>query len=417
MFGLCRRRVLLQQRQHAITELQRRNVQTVYELTGRHKEIQELCRKFAKTELKPVAAANDRDSRYPEQQVKRLFELGLMGICASPDFGGLGLDSLAFSVAIEELSRGCSSTAVVCSIHNALCVGLLEKCGTLEQKNQFLKEFTTNSVGFFALSETEAGSDVVALSTEAKNKDESFILNGKKAWVTSAPEAKAGIVLATVDKELGHSGITAFIIEKSFAGVKIGPKIDKLGLRASSTSDLYLKDVKVPQKNLIGSVGEGFKLAMNQLELARIGKASVAVGIASEALKTAILYASERRQFNQRLLTMPTVKIRLAEMSAKLEAARVITRTAAIQRDTNGKSTKLSSMAKFVACEAATEVAHCCIQIMGAMGIVGTENAERLYRDARVTQILGGVTDIQKLVVADQLIREYRLDRKIGKGL
>lgn len=390
-------------------------MRTVYELSGKYKEIQELCRTFASDELKPHAATLDRDSKYPKEQITKLFELGLMGICASEEYGGRALDSLGFSIAIEELAKGCCSTAVICSIHNALCVGLLEKSGTQKQKDEFLNMFTKDSVGFFALSETEAGSDVVALSTEAQIDGNHYILNGKKAWVTSAPEAKAGIVLATVDKSLGHSGITAFIINSNFPGVTIGPKLDKLGLRASSTSDLYLKNVQVPASLMIGTVGEGFKLAMNQLELARIGKASVAVGIASEALKTAINYASERRQFGQRLLAMPTVKMRLAEMSAKLEAARVITRTAAIERDHNGKSTKLSSMAKFMACEAATECAHCCIQIMGAMGIVGTESAERLYRDARVTQILGGVTDIQRLIVADQLIREHKLDRKIGK--
>lgn len=386
----------------------------MYELSGKYKEIQELCRAFAEKELKPFAGVLDRGSLYPKKQIEKLFDLGLMGICASSKYGGIGLDSLGFSIAIEELSKGCSSTGVICSIHNALCVNLLERCGTEAQKNEFLSLFTKESVGFFALSESEAGSDVVALSTEARSEGDFYILNGTKAWVTSAPEAQAGVVLATVDKSKGHAGITAFLVQNNATGVKIGPKIDKLGLRASSTSDLYLTDVKVPKSNMIGHVGDGFKLAMNQLELARIGKASVAIGIASKSLETAINYAHNRYQFNQPLLLMPTVKIRLAEMSARLEAARLITRTAAIERDQVGKSTKLSSMAKFVACEAATFCAHCCIHIMGGMGIVSSEPAERLYRDARVTEILGGVIDIQKLVVADQLIKEFGFDKKQG---
>lgn len=388
----------------------------MYDLTGNYKEIQELCRKFAEKELQPIAAVLDKESQYPEKPIKQLFELGLMGICASPKYGGSGLDCLAFSIAIEELSKGCSSTGVICSIHNALCVNLLERCGSKRQKDEFLSLFTRESVGYFALSETEAGSDVVALSTEARLDGDNYILNGTKAWVTSAPEAHAGIVLATVDKSMGHSGITAFIIRNDATGIRVGQKIDKLGLRATSTCNLYLQDVKVPKSNIIGNVGEGFKLAMNQLELARIGKASVAVGIASKSLQTAIIYAQNRYQFNQPLLSMPTVKIRLAEMSARLESARLVTRTAAIERDRMGRSTKLSSLAKFIACEAATFCAHCCIQIMGGVGIVSSEPAERLYRDARVTEILGGVTDIQKLVVADQLIKEYGLDKKDGCG-
>uniref|UniRef100_A0A336M4H2 Short-chain specific acyl-CoA dehydrogenase, mitochondrial n=1 Tax=Culicoides sonorensis TaxID=179676 RepID=A0A336M4H2_CULSO len=389
----------------------KRSLNTLYDLTGRYKEIQELCRKFAENELTSVAGKLDKDQKFPSNEVRRLFELGLMGICASKKYGGSEYDCLGLSIAIEELSKGCSSIGTICSIHNALSVNLLEKTGTERQKDKYLKSFVNDSLGFFALSEADAGSDVVAISTEARKDGDFYILNGSKAWVTSALDSNAGIVFATIDKSKGHSGITAFIIETNTPGVKISENIQKLGLRATSMSNLYLTDVKVPKSNIIGNVGEGFKLAMNQLEQARIGKASVGVGIASKSLEIAINYASNRYQFNQSLLSMPTVKTRLAEMSAGLESARLLTRTAAIQRDNAGSATKLSSLAKYVASETATFCTHNCIQIMGGMGIVNSEPAERLYRDARIVEVLGGVTDIQKLVVADQLVKEYGLNR------
>lgn len=387
----------------------------LYNLPDKYKVLQETCRKFAAQELAPIAGKLDQLNQFPHEQIKKLFEMGLMGVCVSPDYGGSGLDTLALSIAVEELSRGCSSTGVICSIHNALCVNLLDRCMNKDQKEKFLKSFVQDSIGYFALSESEAGSDVSSMSTVAKQEGDCYVLNGVKAWVTSAIEAKGGIVFATVDKSLRHKGITAFLVLNEATGVRVGPSEKKLGIRATSTCNLYLDDVRIPKENIIGSIGDGFKLAMNQLDQGRIGIASQALGIAQASLDTAILYASQRTAFGQSLLSMPTVKTRIAEMATKIQAARLLTRTAACIRDSQGSATILSSMAKLASSECATFASHNCIQIMGAQGIVNSMPAERLYRDARITEIYGGITDIQKIVIADQLMIEYGLKESINK--
>lgn len=255
----------------------------------------------------------------------------------------------------------------------------------------------------------DAGSDVSAISTTATKDGESFILNGTKAWVTSGIEAETAVIFATVDKSLKHKGITAFIVDLNASGVQRGRNERKIGLRASSTCNITLNDVRVPSKNVLGAPCEGFKIAMQQLDEARIGIAALGLGIAQASLDTAINYASQRIAFEKPILEMSNVQIRLAEMALKIEASRLLVRQAANLKDENLKSTKFISLAKWHASETATFCAHNCIQILGGMGVVEELPAERFYRDARITEIFGGITDVQKLIVAGQLRREYEL--------
>ncbi|XP_026475822.1 short-chain specific acyl-CoA dehydrogenase, mitochondrial-like [Ctenocephalides felis] len=292
-----------------------------------------LCRK----NLKPIAGDLDRNNKFPTEQIQHLGKLGLMAINVDPDYGGSGLDTLSISLAVEEIARGCGGTGAIVSIHNCLYACLLNRLGTTKQKEQFLRPCTSGNIGAFALSESEAGSDVAALSTTATKDGDHWLLNGMKAWVTSAYEAKAAVIFATVDKTLQHKGIT---------------------------------------------------------------------GIARASLDSAVEYASKRKAFGTYLIDMPAVKGHIADVALRHESARLLTWKAASMKDACERTTKYSSMAKIAASQCATFAAHTAMQIMGGMGYVNDMPAERHYRDARITEIYGGVTDIQKLVIADQVIRE-----------
>lgn len=378
-----------------------------------HKMLQKTCRDFAEGELKPIAAKLDREHLFPEEQIKKLGQLGLMGINVSEEYGGPALDSLALSVAVEEIARGCGGTGTIVSVHNTLYANVLDQLGTKEQKDKFLVGFTDGThVGCFGISEPGAGSDVGAMLTTAKLDGDEWVLNGTKAWVTSGYEAKAAVVFATVDKSKKHKGITAFLVPIPSPGFSLGKKEDKMGIRASSTCNLILEDVRVPREHVLGEVGGGFKLAMNMLDGARIGISSQALGIAQAALDCAVDYASKRIAFGGPIIKLQSVQQRLADMALRLEAARLLTWRAAVIRDTGERSTKYSSMAKLASSEAATFVAHNCIQILGGMGYVTDMPAERHYRDARITEIYAGVTDVQKLVIADNVAKEYGISTR-----
>ncbi|KAJ4440236.1 short-chain specific acyl-CoA dehydrogenase, mitochondrial-like isoform X1 [Periplaneta americana] len=378
-----------------------------------HQMLQKTCRDFAEGELKPIAAKLDREHLFPKKEIKKLGHLGLMGINVSEEYGGSGQDSLALSIAVEEISRGCGGTGTIVSVHNTLYANVLNQLGTKEQKDKFLVGFADGThVGCFGLSEPGAGSDVGAMSTTAKLDGDEWVLNGTKAWVTSGHEAKAAIVFATVDKSKKHKGITAFLVPIPTPGFSVGKKEDKLGIRASSTCNLILEDVRVPKEHVLGKVGGGFKLAMKMLDGARIGISSQALGIAQASLDCAVDYASKRIAFGAPILKLQSVQQRLADMALRLEAARLLTWRAAVIRDTGVKSTKYSSMAKLASSEAATFVAHNCVQILGGMGYVTDMPAERHYRDARITEIYAGATDVQKLVIADNVAKEYGISMK-----
>uniref|UniRef100_V5G3M1 Short-chain specific acyl-CoA dehydrogenase, mitochondrial n=2 Tax=Anoplophora glabripennis TaxID=217634 RepID=V5G3M1_ANOGL len=335
-------------------------------------------------------------------------ELGLLAINVSEKYGGSEQDSLALAVAVEEIARACGGTGTIMSVHNCLYVNLLDRCGTEEQKETFLKPFTSGTLGCFALSEPDAGSDVGAMSTIARLDGNSYILNGTKSWVTSGAEGKAAIVFATVDKTLKHKGITGFLVPLPSPGLSLGKKEDKMGIRSSSTCNLILEDVRIPKENVLGTIGGGFKMAMEQLDKARVGIASQALGIAQAALEIAVEYASQRKAFGQPINQLQAVKLRIADMAVKLEAARLLVWRAAACCDEPQRTTKESSMAKLAASEAATFVSHSAIQILGGMGYVTDLPAERYYRDARITEIYAGVNDVQRILIGDLIIKELQ---------
>ncbi|XP_044758671.1 short-chain specific acyl-CoA dehydrogenase, mitochondrial-like [Coccinella septempunctata] len=379
---------------------------SLHKLPEEHLMLQKTCRDFVEAELKPFAAQLDKEHKFPKEQIKKMGELGLLSINVSEEWGGSGQDTLAMAVAVEEIARGCGGTGTITSVHNCLYVNLIDRCGTKEQKEQFLRPFTKGTLGCFALSEPDAGSDVGAMSTTAVLDGDTYVLNGTKSWVTSGTEGKAAVIFATVDKKLKHRGITGFLIPMPTPGLSLGKKEDKLGIRASSTCNLILEDVRVPITNILGKPGDGFKMAMMQLDKARVGIAAQALGIAQSALEVAKEYSGQRKAFGQPISNLQAVKLRLGEMALRLEAARLLVWRAAVLCDEPQRSTKESSMAKVAASEAATFVSHSAIQILGGMGYVTDMPAERHYRDARITEIYAGVNDVQRQLIADAILKE-----------
>ncbi|XP_046963955.1 short-chain specific acyl-CoA dehydrogenase, mitochondrial [Vanessa cardui] len=366
------------------------------------------CRDFAEQELKPNAAKYDREHLYPKEAIKKMGELGLMAIATPEDLGGSGLDYLAYAIALEEISRGCASAGVIMSVNNSLYLGPLNHWGTDKQKKEFVTPFCTGDiVGCFALSEPGNGSDAGAASTTAKTKGDSWILNGTKCWITNGYESKASVVFATTDKSLKHKGISAFIVPKPINGLELGKKEDKLGIRGSSTCSLMFEDCEIPKENILGEPGFGFKIAMMTLDAGRIGIASQALGIAQASLDVAVEYASKRMAFGKPIMKLQAIQNKLADMALQLESARLLTWRAAWLKDNKKPYTKEAAMAKLAASEAATFLSHQCIQILGGMGYVSDMPAERHYRDARITEIYEGTSEIQRLVIAGQLIKEY----------
>ncbi|CAH2093755.1 unnamed protein product [Euphydryas editha] len=366
------------------------------------------CRDFAEQELKPNAAKFDRDHLYPGDAIKKMGELGLMAIATPEEHGGSGLDYLAYAIALEEISRGCASAGVIMSVNNSLYLGPINNWGTDKQKQEFVLPFCTGDiVGCFALSEPGNGSDAGAASTTAKAQGDKWILNGTKCWITNGYESKASVVFATTDKSLKHKGISAFIVPKPIKGLDLGKKEDKLGIRGSSTCSLIFEDCEIPKENILGEPGFGFKIAMMTLDAGRIGIASQALGIAQASLDVAIEYASKRIAFGKPITKLQSIQNKLADMALRLESARLLTWRAAWLKDNKKPYTKEAAMAKLAASEAATFLSHQCIQILGGMGYVSDMPAERHYRDARITEIYEGTSEIQRLVIAGQLIKEY----------
>lgn len=376
-------------------------------LSETHQMLQKTCRDFAEGELKPVAAKHDRVHLYPKEQIKKMGELGLMAISVPEEYGGTGLDYLAYAIALEEISRGCASAGVIMSVNNSLYLGPVLQWANKEQKEKWITPFTGgDKVGCFALSEPGNGSDAGAASTTAKLEGDHFVLNGTKCWITNGYESEAGVVFATTDKSLKHKGISAIMIPKPVDGLELGKKEDKLGIRASSTCSLMFDNCKIPKENLLGELGFGFKIAMICLDGGRIGIASQALGIGQAALEVAVDYAAKRLTFGKPLLKHQLIQDKLAEMALRLESARLLTWRAAWLKDNHLPFTKEAAMAKLAASEAATFISHQCIQILGGMGYVSDMPAERHYRDARITEIYEGTSEIQKLVIAAHVIKE-----------
>ncbi|OGQ21624.1 MAG: acyl-CoA dehydrogenase [Deltaproteobacteria bacterium RBG_16_71_12] len=388
----------------------------MFQLSETHQEILKMARAFADKELTPVAAALDREHRYPAEQVKKLAELGLMGVAVPEDQGGAGLDNLAYAIAMEEVARGCASTAVVMSVNNSLYCDPVMRYATVEQKQRWLAPFASGTkLGCFALTEPGNGSDAGAASCTATlvsdSSGEMWELNGTKAWITNAYEADAAIVFATTDKALKHKGISAFLVPMSGPGgapkgLSLGKKEDKLGIRASSTANLIFEGCRIPKANLLGEPGAGFKIARGTLDGGRIGIAAQALGIAQAALETAVAYAKERKAFGEPIAKLQAIQFKLADMAMRLEAARLLTWRAATLKDQGAKYTKEAAMAKLAASETSTFVAHQAIQVLGGNGYVTEYPVERHYRDARITEIYEGTSEIQRLVIAGAVLKE-----------
>uniref|UniRef100_A0A6P7GPT3 Short-chain specific acyl-CoA dehydrogenase, mitochondrial n=1 Tax=Diabrotica virgifera virgifera TaxID=50390 RepID=A0A6P7GPT3_DIAVI len=392
---------------HLVHYQMTRGIASLSALPETHQMLQKTCRDFAEGELKPIAAKIDREHLYPKEQIKKMGELGLMAVAVPEELNGTGLDYLAYAIGMEEISRGCASAGVIMSVNNSLYTGPIQQWGSKEQKEKYIIPFTNGDrVGCFALSEPGNGSDAGAASTTARLDGDKFILNGTKSWITNGYESEAAVVLATTDKGLKHKGISAIIVPKPTNGLELGKKEDKLGIRGSSTCNLIFDNCSVPKENLLGEPGFGFKIAMMTLDAGRIGIASQALGIAQASLEVAAEYASKRLAFGKPLTKLQTIQNKLADMALRLESARLLTWRAAWLKDNKKPYTKEAAMAKLAASEAATFLSHQCIQILGGMGYVSDMPAERHYRDARITEIYEGTSEIQRLVIAGNLIKE-----------
>ncbi|XP_078451568.1 short-chain specific acyl-CoA dehydrogenase, mitochondrial isoform X1 [Lampetra fluviatilis] len=380
----------------------------IAELPETHQMLRQTCRDFADRELTPVASRLDREHSFPGEQIKKMGQLGLLAMAVPEQYGGAGLDTLAYVIALEEISRGCASTGVIMSVNNSLFLGPVLKYGSDAIKEKWIPSFTDGQkIGCFGLSEPGNGSDAGAASTTARVDGDSWVINGTKAWITNAWDASATVVFATTDKSLKHKGISAFVLPMPCPGLSLGKKEDKLGIRASSTANLIFEDCRIPRDSMVGEPGMGFKIAMQTLDSGRIGIAGQALGIGQAALDCAVEYASKRQAFGKSITKLQAIQFKLSDMALALESARLLTWRAAMLKDNGKNYTKEAAMAKLAASEAATFISHQSIQILGGMGYVTDMPAERHYRDARITEIYEGTSEIQRLVIANRLLKEY----------
>jgi len=372
-----------------------------FKLTEEQLMIQQAARDFAQTELLPGVIERDEHSKFPAEAVKKMGELGFLGMMVDPKYGGSGLDSVSYVLAMEEIAKVDASAAVVMSVNNSLVCAGLEKYCNEEQKQKYLVPLASGQViGAFCLSEPEAGSDATSQKTTAIDMGDHYLLNGTKNWITNGGTADYYIVIAQTDVEKRHKGINAFIVEKGWPGFEIGPKEQKMGIRGSDTHSLMFSDVKVPKENRIGEDGFGFAFAMNVLNGGRIGIASQALGIAQGAYELALKYAKERKAFGTEIINHQAVAFKLADMATNISAARMLCFKAAAEKD-NGEDISISgAMAKLFASKTAMEVTTEAVQIHGGNGYVREYHVERMMRDAKITQIYEGTSEIQKIVIS-----------------
>jgi len=369
--------------------------------------VQQTARSFAQGEVKPLSEKIDREHYFPKELIPKMGQLGFMGAVVPEAYGGTELSQVAYCLAVEELSAACASTGIIVSAHNSLALAPLVQFGSEEQKKIFLPKLSTGEwLGCFALSEPGSGSDAAGMTCGVKKEGNKYILNGTKNWVTNGPEAQIAIVFANLDFKAGHKGICAFIVPLDTAGIQRGKKEDKLGICGSPTCSLSFDGVVVPESNLLGAEGEGFKVAMNTLNGGRLGVAAQAIGIARAALNAALAYSKERKSFGKIIGEHQSVQNYLAEMITQIDAARYLTLGAAARKDRSLSYIRQAAMAKLFASEAAMYCASKGIQIHGGYGYVKEFAAERFLRDAKITEIYEGTSEIQKLVIASHLLRE-----------
>jgi alkylation response protein AidB-like acyl-CoA dehydrogenase len=377
-----------------------------YEFTEEQMAVRDAARDFARTELLPGVIERDTEARFPYEQIKAMGELGFMGMMVSPEYNGGGMDTISYVLAMEEISKIDASASVSMSVNNSLVCWGLEKYGSAEQKEKYLKPLAAGEIiGAFCLSEPEAGSDATSQQTEAKLDGDYYLLNGTKNWITNGNTASVYLVIAQTNREKGHKGISAFIVEKGWEGFVIGKKEDKLGIRGSDTHSLMFTDVKVPIANRIGDEGFGFTFAMETLNGGRIGIAAQALGIASGAYELALAYSKERKAFGKPISQHQAIQFKLADMATHIEAARLLVLKAAWLKDQKQDYAHASAMAKLYASQVAMDVTIEAVQVHGGYGYVKEYHVERLMRDAKITQIYEGTSEIQKIVISRSLLR------------
>ncbi|MCR9227176.1 MAG: acyl-CoA dehydrogenase [Flavobacteriaceae bacterium] len=369
--------------------------------------IQQAAKDFAQNELLPGVIERDEAQKFPSELVKKMGDLGFMGMMVNEKYGGSGLGTLSYVIAMEELSKIDASASVMVSVNNSLVCWGLETYGSEEQKQKYLTRLATGEIiGAFCLSEPEAGSDATSQKTTAIDNGDHYILNGTKNWITNGNQAEVYLVIAQTDREKGHHGINALIIEKDMEGFDIGPKENKLGIRGSDTHSLMFNDVKVPKENRIGDDGFGFKFAMKTLAGGRIGIAAQALGIAAGAYELALKYSKERKAFGTEIANHQAIAFKLADMHTKIQAARHLVYQAACDKDAGNDYTLSGAMAKLYASEIAMETAVEAVQIHGGNGYVKDYHVERLMRDAKITQIYEGTSEIQKIVISRSILKD-----------
>ena len=377
-----------------------------FQLTEEHLMIQKAARDFAQNELKPGVIERDEKQIFPAEQIKKLGELGFLGMMVDPKYGGSGLDAISYVIAMEELSKVDASASVVVSVNNSLVCYGIEAYGNEEQKLKYLVPLATGEkIGAFCLSEPEAGSDATSQQTTAIDMGDHYLLNGTKNWITNGNSASTYIVIAQTDVSKGHRGINALIVEKGMPGFEVGVKENKLGIRGSDTHSLLFTDVKVPKENRIGEDGFGFKFAMKTLAGGRIGIAAQALGIASGAYELALAYSKERKAFGTTISNHQAIQFKLADMATEIEAARLLCLKAAWLKDNHQEYALASSMAKLFASETAMKTTVEAVQIHGGFGFVKEFHVERLMRDAKITQIYEGTSEIQRIVISREILK------------
>jgi len=377
-----------------------------FDLSENQKMIQDMMRKFAKEELEPKAAELDKTGEFPIESIKKLAELGILGMVVPEQYGGAGFDFVSLAIAIEEISRACGSTGVITAVHNSLACYPILNWGNEEQKKKYLPKMAIGEkLGAFALTEPNAGSDPGSLETTAKLDGKYYILNGTKRFITNAGKADVFIVIATTDKTKGNKGICAFIVDRDSPGFSVGKHEDLMGLRATANTELIFEDCKVPQENLLGQEGQGFKLALSLLDVSRIDIGAQAVGISQAALDKSIQYSKERKQFGRAISEFELIQAKLAEMAMKIQAARLLTYYAAFTKDKGvARFSQESSIAKLYAATISVEVTREAVQIFGGYGYSKDYAVERYYRDAKCMEIYEGTSEIQKIVIARNLL-------------
>ena len=376
----------------------------MFQIDDTHQELISLYRDFAENTVKPIAADLDKEERFPEETVAQLGELGMLGIPFPEEYGGTGMDNLSYVQCIEELSKVCASTGVTVSAHTSLCAWPIYHFGTEEQKQKYLVPLASGEkLGAFGLTEPNAGTDAAGQKTTAVDKGDYWLLNGTKIFITNAGPAEIYVVFAMTDKEKGNKGITAFIVEKDMEGFSIGKHEEKMGIRGSATAELVLEDVKVPKENMLGELNKGFKVAMMTLDGGRIGIAAQALGIAEGAIKETVEYVNSRVQFGKRIYQFQNTQFELAQMAANTEAAKLLVYQAACAKDNGENYSHLAAMAKLVAAQNASDVTRRCLQLYGGYGYTRDYPIERMMRDAKITEIYEGTSEVQKMVIANWL--------------